>query len=113
MGTSIYGSHDELVFELSIADRLRNGLAPRVVRVKLDDIVDAHPADPAHLVSWAGERALWIGRVGRTTERVLVLELVHTAGGYDRVVVVAADADDAVSGLHRSGIGRRGAPVAA
>jgi uncharacterized protein with GYD domain len=44
---------------------------------------------------------------------VLVLELVHTAGGYDRVVVVAADADDAVRGLHRSGIGRRGAPVAA
>jgi hypothetical protein len=115
MGTSIYGSHDELVFELSIADRLRNGLAPRSVRVKLDDICTAHAADPTHLVSWEGQRALWIGRARRTTDRVLVLELVRTAGSYDRIVVCTGDPDAAVRGLHRGGIGvrRDGVPAAA
>ena len=111
MGTAIYGSYDELVFELSIGDRFRNGMAPRTVRMHLVDIVHVRSADPAHLVTWPGERLLRIGRP-RDRRRVVVLELGGPSAGYDRIVVNVDDADEAVAGLHRSGIGR-GAPVAA
>jgi hypothetical protein len=111
MGTAIYGSYDELVFELSMGDRLRNVMPPKKVRVKLDDVVHVRAADPAHLVSWDGERVLRIGRA-RDGRKVVVLELAGRSCGYDRIVVTVDDADDAVAGLRRSGIGR-GAPVAA
>jgi hypothetical protein len=117
MGTAIYGSYDELVLELSMTDRLRNGLAPRTVRVKLDDVVHARPADPADLVSFAGERVLRVGRI-RQGRRVVVLDLATADGGpdVDRILVAVHDPDAAVAGLHRSGIGRsgrRGATVVA
>src|SRR4051794_6490906 len=103
MGTAIYGSHDELVFELGIVDWLRNVMPTRRVRVKLDDIVRVHAADADHLVTWDGERVLRVGRP-RDDRRVVVFELGGESG-YDRVIAVADDADDAVAGLHRSGIG--------
>ena len=107
MGTAIYGSYDELVIELSIPDRYRNATAVRTHRVKLDDIVRVHAADPADLVSWEGERVLRIGRLWRG-ERALVLEVsAPDPGSYDRILVASKDADDAVAGLLRSGIGRR------
>ena len=105
MGTAIYGSYDELVFELSFGDRLRNGMAPRTVRVHVDDVVRVHAADPRDLVSWDGERVLRIGRV-RRGERVVVLD-VRPDSAYDRIVVAgdSADADASVADLHRRGIG--------
>jgi hypothetical protein len=112
MGTSIYGRQDELVFELSIADRLRNGRAPSTLRVKLEDIARTRAADPDHLVSWEGERVLRIGRP-KDGRKVVVLELTGERTGYDRIIAVADDADDAVAGLHRSGIGCGVVPAAA
>ena len=108
MGTTIYGSHDDLVFELSWWDRVRAGLSVRTLRVKLDDVVQVRSADPADLVTWPGERVLRLGRE-RDGRRVVVFELIaHVAdGGYDRIIAAGDDADDVVAGLHRSGIGGR------
>jgi hypothetical protein len=112
MGTAIYGSYDELVFELSVGDRLRTGVTARTVRVKLDDVTHVWAADPADLVSYAGERVLRIGRV-RAGRRVVVLEVLRGRScAFDRILVANDEADAAVAGLHRSGIGR-GALLAA
>ena len=106
MGTAIYGSFDELVFELSFGDRFRNGFAPKTVRVHLGDVVRVHAADPADHVSWAGELVLRIGRI-RAGHRAVVLDLADVTGddGYDRIVIADTDADEAVADLHRRGIG--------
>ena len=112
MGTAIYGSYDELVFELSIGDRYRNGTAVRTHRVKVDDIVRVHAADPADLVSWDGERVLRIGRLWRGELAVVLEVAAQKPGSYDRILIASKDAEDAVAGLQRSGIGGR-VPVAA
>ena len=101
MGTNIYGSYDELVVELRGLDRWKAG--HREVRVGIDDVWAVRAADPASLVSFAGERVLRVG-ARRRGAPVLVLDLAPRAE-FDRIVVGLADAVDAAEGLRRSGIG--------
>ena len=101
MGTTIYGSYDQLVIEVSGVTRLRphaNGMTPKRILVPVDLISSVRSA-PAGRRSKSS--ANLVTEVGSPNKRAVVIEVV---GGGEYVVHVD-DADEVAADLTRRGVG--------
>ena len=101
MGTTIYGSYDQLVIEVSGVTRLRphaNGLTPKRVLVPVDLISNVRSAPAGRRSQSSADVVI---EVGSSKKPAVVIELV---GGSEYVVHVD-DADEVAADLTRRGVG--------
>ena len=101
MGTTIYGSYDQLVIGVSGVTRLRphaNGLTPRRVTVPLD-LISSVTSVPAGRRSRSDRSVLC--EVGSLRKPAVVIEVI---GGGEYVVHID-DADEVAADLTRRGVG--------